>query len=88
MMKNLTEVRTEVDEQYGIVVMSNGETWEQLNDEVSVVYLTKKAFEEICSVDGIRILEDREVMEEEINEEPILMTITIRELIDFWKERR
>ena len=87
-MKNLNEVRTEVDEQYGIVVLSDGDTWEGLNDEVSVVYLTKKAFEEICDSDGLSILEDREVMEEEINEEPILMTITIRELIDFWKERR
>ena len=81
MMKNLTEVRTEVDEQYGIVVLSDGDTWEELNDEISVVYLTEKALEEISDSDGLSILDD-------IEEEPILMTITIRELIDFWKERR
>jgi hypothetical protein len=73
------EVKTEVDEQYGIVVLSDGDTWEELNDEISVVYLTEKAFEEISDSDGLSILDD-------IEEEPILMTITIRELIDFWKE--
>jgi hypothetical protein len=73
------EVRTEVDEQYGIVVFSDGDTWEGLNDEISVVYLTENAFEDFSDHNRLSILDD-------IEEDPILMTITIRELIDFWKE--